>query len=257
MFGDISRDKSAYVRALFAAIARRYDLINSLLSLGRDGAWRRFAASKSDLPAGGMALDLATGTGGLARQLALRNRHSTVVGVDFCPEMLRLAKSRIAASADEHNIELALGDVLRLPFVDDSFDSVTVGFALRNVADIAAIFQEAARVAKPGGRVVSLELTRPSSALVGAIHRFSLFHMAPLVGGLISGTREAYTYLPNSIMEFPSPEAVSIVMEKAGLRDVQTCSLTFGAATVHEATKASKPGSARRNGQADGKRSHG
>jgi demethylmenaquinone methyltransferase/2-methoxy-6-polyprenyl-1,4-benzoquinol methylase len=190
-------DKATDVQQMFTAIAGKYDLLNSLLSFGRDSGWRRFAVSKCSLRPGAMALDVATGTGEMARLLAQRYSESKVVGVDC----------------------------------------VTIGFALRNVTDIAGACREMARVVKPGGRVVSLELTRPSSRVVRTAFYFYVFRIAPRIGGLISGKREAYTYLPKSILEFPPPEELKRIMEQAGLEKVETCRLTLGAATVHVGTK--------------------
>ena len=237
MSGNFKEDKTAYVRAMFTAIADSYDLINSLLSLRRDRAWRRFAASQCSIKPGGLALDVATGTGELARHLYRRNGEGRIIGIDFCDKMLLRAKAKLATSPDGSRFELVLGDALRLPFPDNIFDCVTIGFGLRNVADIGAAFHEIARVAKPGARVVSLELTRPISSLARALHSFCLFYITPFVGGLISGSKEAYTYLPDSIMEFPSPEEVRKIMENAGLRDVKVYPLTLGIATVHVAIK--------------------
>lgn len=238
--GQTSRvqSKPRYVRGMFAAIAGRYDLINTLLSLGRDGAWRRFAATKACLHDGGLAVDVATGTAELAQHLARQNSHGTVVGIDFCPEMLSRARSKLHCPPYGDRIELVLGDVLRLPFLDNAFDCATVGFGLRNVADVGLAFREMARVVKPGGRVVSLELTRPYSRIAAALHRFFLFRIARYIGWLVSGNREAYTYLPKSIMEFPSPEEVREVMQRAGMEKVESFRLTFGIATVHTGVKA-------------------
>lgn len=237
VFGSFKEDKTAYMRAMFTAIADSYDLINSLLSLRRDGAWRRFAASQSGIRPGGLALDVATGTGELARHLSLWNGEGTIIGIDSCYKMLLKAKAKLVTPSDGSRVELVLGDALQLPFPDNTFDCVTVGFGLRNVADIGAAFHEITRVAKSGARVVSLELTRPRSSLARALHNFCLFHIAPFVGGLISGSKEAYTYLADSIMESPSPEEVKKIMENAGLQEVEVYRLTLGIATVHAAIK--------------------
>lgn len=230
-------DKAIYVRRMFAAIADRYDLLNSLLSFRRDRAWRNFAASRSGLRPGGLALDVATGTAEFARHLTRQNSGSTIIGIDFCSDMLVRAKAKLSTSSDGDRIQMVLGDVLKLPLPDNTFDCVTIGFALRNVADIAGAFREMARVTKLGGRVISLELTRPSSLLARAVYYFYLLHIAPHIGGLISGRKEAYTYLPESILEFPSPEEVKEIMHEAGLQKVETYRLTLGAATVHAGIK--------------------
>ena len=231
------KDKTTYIRAMFTAIAGTYDLLNSLLSFGQDAAWRRFAVSKCGLPADGPILDVATGTAELACRLARHNNGGRIVGVDFCPDMLARAKAKLSTPDNDKRIELVLGDALRLPFPDNSFSCVTIGFALRNVSSIEAAFGEMARVTRPGGRVVSLELTRPTSRLVKLFHHLYLHHIAPYIGRLISRNREAYIYLPDSILEFPPPEQVVRVMEEAGLENVETYRLTFGVVTVHAGMK--------------------
>jgi len=230
-------DKASYVQAMFTAIADRYDLLNSLLSFQQDGAWRRFAVSKSGLQPGGLALDVATGTAKMAQLLAQYNYGSRIVGVDFCPDMLDKARAKLADSSDGSRICLISGDVLGLPFPDNTFDCVSIGFALRNVVSIADAFREMARVVKPGGKAVSLELTRPASWFVSPIYHAYLCHIMPYIGRLISGNREAYSYLPRSILEFPSPREVKEIMEAAGLQRVETYRLTLGAATVHVGIK--------------------
>jgi demethylmenaquinone methyltransferase/2-methoxy-6-polyprenyl-1,4-benzoquinol methylase len=231
------KDKTVYIQAMFTAIADKYDLLNSLLSFGQDAAWRRFAASRCSLPTDGLVLDVATGTAELARHLARRNDRGRIVGVDFCSDMLDKAKAKLSASGNDKRIHLVLGDALRLPFPDDSFDCATIGFALRNVSSIEATFGEMTRVVKPGGRVISLELTRPRSRLLKAIYYLYLLRIAPYIGGLISRKREAYTYLPDSILEFPSPEQVAKTMEGIGLESIEIHRLMFGVAAVHVGIK--------------------
>jgi len=237
MFRIHAQDKATYVKAMFTAIAERYDLLNTLLSFRRDGAWWRFVAARSGLQPGGLALDAATCTAELARHLTRQNGRSTIIGIDSCPNMLAMAKAKLATSSEGSKIQLSLGDVLSLPFSDNTFDCVTISFALRNVTSVPGAFQEMARVAKSGGMVVSLELTRPSSSLVRASYYLYLFHIPPCIGGLISGRREAYTYLPESILEFPSPQKIKEIMQEAGLQKIETYRLTMGTATVHVGTK--------------------
>jgi len=237
VFGDLSKDKPAYVRAMFSAIALRYDLINTLLTLGRDGAWRRFVASQAAVGPDGRVLDVATGTGELARHLAMANRRGTVVALDFCEPMLRKAGAKMNTSSRVGQVELVLGDALHLPFPDETFDCVTIGFALRNVSDILAAFGEVARVLRPGGRVVSLELVRPSSRIARSLQGLVLRRMAPALGGFISGSGEAYRYLPSSVEQAPSADEVKAVMEQAGLRAIVIRRLSLGMATVHMAAR--------------------
>lgn len=225
-------DKAAYVRHAFSAIADTYDLLNTLLSFNRDKYWRKFAVSKTGLKRGGIALDVATGTGKLAIELAKEaGKRGKVIGIDFCGRMLYKAKNR------KTNIELMLATSESLPFPDNTFDCATIGFALRNVADIKKTLQEITRVVKPGRKVVCLEFARPPHQLFQKIYRFCLFAILPFIGGLISRQKEVYVYLPRSIMEFPAPEEVKQLIEGVGLKDVQFYPLTWGVVTVHVGTK--------------------
>ncbi len=237
-FGVLKEQKATYVRSLFSGIARNYDLINSILTLRRDNSWRRYTVSRARITHGGRVLDVATGTAEIARHIARENNAATIVSVDFCPEMLAKARSKLARTTRETAIRLVLGDALRLPFPENIFDAVIIGFGLRNVADLSGAFSEMARVVKPGGRIVTLELTRPPSKLTEMAYKTGLFSTVPRIGSLVSGNKEAYTYLPQSIMEFPSPEEVRQIMHNAGIINVEIHRLTFGIATVHAGTKA-------------------
>ena len=229
--------KAVFVRRMFGDIAARYDLLNSVLSFGLDAGWRRFAVAQCRLTSNGLALDAATGTGALARCLARQDHEGTVVAVDFSPQMLAGARNRMDAKYNGGQIHLAMADVLRLPFPDDTFDSITMGFALRNVDSIQKAFEEMARVAKPGGRVVCIELTRPSASLPRALHSLYLRHIGRRIGSFISGNKEAYAYLPDSIRRFPPDGEVQQMMETAGLARAQAHHLALGAATVYVGVK--------------------
>jgi demethylmenaquinone methyltransferase/2-methoxy-6-polyprenyl-1,4-benzoquinol methylase len=232
-----SENKSLYVRRMFADIARRYDLLNAILSFGCDRGWRRFAIAQIEGIPHESILDLATGTGKIALLAAKRNLASTVVGVDFCPEMLDVANRKVVANQVGSRVHFIQGDALQLPFPDNTFDCVTIGFALRNVTSIASLFAEMNRVVKPGGKMVSLELTRPSARALEPLHKLYIKVVIRCVGGIISGKWDAYTYLPKSILEFPSPQEVQKVMEAAGWRKVEIHRLTFGTATVQTGVK--------------------
>jgi len=232
-----SENKALYVCRMFASIARRYDLLNAVLSFGCDRSWRRFAMAQIDGIPNGLILDLATGTGKIALLAARRNPASTILGVDFCPQMLAVARDKVKVVSLESRVLLVQGDALRLPFPDSSFDCVTIGFALRNVTSIASLFSEMARVTKPGGKMVSLELTRPSVRILEPLHKLYIRIVIRCVGGIVSGKWDAYTYLPQSILEFLSPQEVKKVMEDAGWRKVEIHRLTFGTATVQTGMK--------------------
>lgn len=228
-------EKHGYVRAMFDEIAPRYDLLNSLLSLRLHHGWRRVAAREAALSPGGVALDVCTGTGDLAFELARRvGTDGAVVGTDFSAPMLRLGEEKRGKRA---NVRFALADTQALPFPDHTFDAVAVGFGIRNVADIPRGIAEMARVTRPGGHVVLLEFNQPRQPLFSALYRWYSFTVMPFLGGLVSGRRSAYTYLPASVAAFHSREAIAAMMERAGLTDIRIIDLTFGTVVVHRGRK--------------------
>ena len=228
-------DKATYVHRAFTAIADRYDLLNTLLSFNQDRRWRKSTVSALEMKGPQTVLDVATGTGKLARELERTVREGgSVVGIDFCEPMLRKAQAQI----DSTRLVLATSE--SLPFPDNRFDGATIGFALRNVPDMEKTLREITRVMKPGGRVVCLEFSRPRRPITRSLHRLYLLRVLPIVGWLISGDKEAYLYLPRSIMEFPSAEDLKAVMEKAGLERVRFRFLTWGVVAIHIGTKPRK-----------------
>jgi demethylmenaquinone methyltransferase/2-methoxy-6-polyprenyl-1,4-benzoquinol methylase len=225
-------DKAMRVRAMFARIAPRYDLMNRLMTGGRDQAWRRQAARLAQPPSGTLALDLATGTGDLALALLGETAVRGVVGVDFVEDMLRLGRAKLEALG-ERRVRLLAGDALALPFADRSFGCVASAFLLRNLADLRAGLAEMRRVTAPGGRVVALEITQPR--LPGWRQAFRLyFHrVVPAVGALVAGNRDAYTYLPHSVDRFVTPAELARLMEEVGLSDVGVRRVGLGTVTIH------------------------
>lgn len=226
------------VAAMFGRIAHRYDLMNRLLSLGMDGGWRRLAARKANLRSGDRALDVASGTGDLAFEMAKYVGGSgAVVGLDLTRNMLVLGHEKSVARK-EKRVDHHEGDAMSLPYADASFRAVTMAFGGRNVPDLTGAFREMTRVLSSGGRVVFLELNRPR--LWGFRHLFDFyFHtFSPLVGGLISGDRPAYEYLPRSVDNFEGVEEIGRCMRDAGLSDIEVHRLMFGVANVHVGVKA-------------------
>jgi len=233
--GSAPRDKAAYVRTMFDAIADRYDLLNTVLSLGRDRRWRRFAVGTSGLSRGGRGLDVACGTGMLAREQArLVGPSGLVVGLDFAREMLAVARRRLAGYPW---VRLVCGDALALPFPDDTFDAATIGFALRNVADVPRTIAEMVRVVRPGGRVVALELGLPRAPFFRQTYLLYFRRLVPLLGRLGVGHDGPYRYLPASVLAFYPPEEISGFFSAAGLKGVVYHRLDLGIATVHVGTK--------------------
>ncbi len=229
--------KVDFVRAMFARIAQGYDFMNGLMTLGRDQAWRRYVAQQAALPQGGLALDVATGTADLALALTQRSPHGRVVGVDFCPEMVDIGRAKVTAAGENPHIRFVIGDALRLPFADSSFDAVTSGFALRNVADITQAFAEMGRVVKGGGRVACLEIARPTLPIFRPLFHIYFYRLVPLLGRVIAGQGEAYHYLPHSLTHFLSPEELKAVMEGVGLNKVGYRRLMLGTVAVHVGVK--------------------
>jgi demethylmenaquinone methyltransferase/2-methoxy-6-polyprenyl-1,4-benzoquinol methylase len=218
------------VRAMFNRIAPRYDLLNRLMSGGLDRAWRSVAADVADLRPGGRALDLCTGTGDLALALAERvGPGGEVVGVDFAEAMLERARAKAAGRPVTARFELA--DALALPFPDGSFDAATVAFGARNLDDLDAGLREMARVVRPGGRVVVLEITTPRR--LRPFYELWFDRVVPRLGALVARDRAAYTYLPASVRRFPPPAGLAARMAAAGLGEIRWRLFAGGIVALH------------------------
>ena len=213
------------IRSLFTRIARRYDRVNRVISLGQDQRWRRDAVALLDLPPDGILLDVATGTGDVALIAHERYPTARILGVDLTPAMVHQAARKSEMEADQ--LRWALSDGLSLAFADNTFDAVISAFMIRNVPDIAQAFAEQRRVVSSGGRVVCLEMTWPSRFPMSWLFPLYFFGWAALVGRILSGDREAYQYLPRSVRQFLSPEAIVATMQAVGWRDV-TCTMRMG-----------------------------
>ncbi|MGH9967072.1 MAG: bifunctional demethylmenaquinone methyltransferase/2-methoxy-6-polyprenyl-1,4-benzoquinol methylase UbiE [Pyrinomonadaceae bacterium] len=231
-------EHASRVREMFAAIAGRYDLLNHLLSGHVDKRWRLLVAAKlrSSLadPEPGQPckriLDVACGTGDLSLTL-FETTGARVFGTDFCRPMLAIAARKIAPC--KPGIPLIEGDALRLPFLDYSFDGVTISFGLRNLANVERGLAELLRVLKPGGTLAVLEFSKPVVPGFRALFRFYFTRVLPLVGGLVSGSKSAYQYLPDSVLRFPDQEGLADLMRDVGLREVAYQNLTGGIAALH------------------------
>lgn len=231
---DFTTAKEKYVHSVFAAIARRYDLMNTLLSFNRDKYWRRFAVAGTGLAPGGRALDVCCGTGLLSLELArAAGPDGRVTGLDFCREMLDVAAANIAASPYGRSVELVEGNAMALPFPDDSFDCATIGFALRNVPDIAAVLAEMRRVVRPGGTVVSLELAKPGAPVFKQLYYLYFEQILPLLGKAGVGVDGPYRWLPESLRRFPHQAEVRDIFRAVGLKEAVYHELTGGIVAVH------------------------
>jgi len=226
-----------YVKALFSEIAPKYDLMNSVLSLTRHKAWRRYGVGLSGLRPGGRALDVCCGTGDFAFDLArIAGAEGHVVGLDFAGPMVELARQK-ARKRRADNVEFVLGDARDLPFDDESFDCATVGFGIRNIPDVDRALGEMARVVKPGGKVVCLEISQVKSPILRAAWKLYFHVLTPYTARVFGANASAYEYLPRSVREFMTREELASHFEKAGLVDVIYHDMMFGAVCVHVGTK--------------------
>ena len=222
--------RARYVSRMFGRISRRYDLLNTVMTGGRHYAWRRMAAS--DAAASGLsgaALDVASGTGDFAFDLARKPNIDSVIGIDFVPQMLALAQRKAQRQRLAVQTAFIAGDAHALPFADDSFICATVGFGVRNFIDVPTALREMARVVRPGGRVAVLEIVRIEGSGIRSLVLPKCFRLlAPLLGALLARDAEAYSYLPESVDEFLSARELAAAMERAGLRHIRRRDLALG-----------------------------
>lgn len=221
---------------MFDHIVPRYDLMNGLMTLGVDRRWRRIAAKQAGLAWGDRCLDACCGTGDLAFALAEMYPGCAIVGLDVSRVMLARAEEKAAArqrrgpSAPPRFVR---GDLLDLPFADDEFAAVTVGWGVRNVPDVRRAFAEMVRVTRPGGRVVCLEATPVRAGLGGSFHSVWMGHVVPALGRLVTGEAEAYAYLSASVEAFPRAEEVAAIMAWAGLVRIRFRRVGLGGVAIH------------------------
>jgi demethylmenaquinone methyltransferase/2-methoxy-6-polyprenyl-1,4-benzoquinol methylase len=231
----IDRDPTR-IEAMFGGIARRYDLMNRLMTAGLDGRWRRMAADQARLVSGDEVLDACCGTGDLAFSLVDACPTCAVTGLDFTPAMLARAREK-AAARERRGLPVprafVQGDLLELPFPDGRFAAVTVGWGVRNVPDVPRAFAEMARVTRPGGHVVCLESTQAPAGWGSRFHEVWMGRLVPALGRVVTGDPSAYAYLPASVAAFPRAVELAAIMSQAGLDDVRYRRLGFGAVALH------------------------
>ena len=240
--------KERFVRRLFGDIAPTYDIMNIVLSGGFIHLWHRAFQRHTGLGPGHTALDVCTGTGDLAAILARQVRpDGRVSGLDFTPEMLDLARLKMRRRRLSDSVDLVEGNALDLPYPDGAFQAASLGFALRNVSNIPRVIGEMARVVRPGGRVLNLELSKPAAAAVRLPYLFYFYRLVPLLGRLLDrragqlGSVRPYTYLPASLVRFPDPDEIARVFREAGLVNVRYYPLTGGIVTLHVGEKPGCP----------------
>jgi demethylmenaquinone methyltransferase/2-methoxy-6-polyprenyl-1,4-benzoquinol methylase len=232
-------DKRRYVRGMFTRIARRYDLMNTLMTFGRDEEWRQLTVRAARPRPGDLALDMGSGTGRIATELARRG--ARVWALDLTHEMMVRGRADLAAdpllARPARHVYFIQGDALTLPFADASFDCATSGFTLRNVLDVRQALAELYRVTRPGGRVVTLEASQPRYWWLRLGNRMYIRFAIPLLGRIVAGDPDAYTYLPSSMTHFYDAPALAALMRDVGLCNVRYKRLMFGSAAVHVGTR--------------------
>lgn len=236
VFAADGASKRHFVRGMFSAIAPRYDLLNHLLSLNIDRLWRRraIAALNWERAPEATYIDLCAGTLDVAAALARQpGFHGRVLGADFAEPMLREGLGKATPQ-----VSPLVADVLELPLASESAGGAIVAFGVRNVSDLDAALREVHRVLGRGARFVILEFTTPRNVVMRALYRFYFHRVLPLIGGVVSGHREAYRYLPESVAHFPREEQLAQRLRAAGFSDVTWTSLSFGIAAIHVGAKA-------------------
>jgi len=235
-------ERAAKVGQLFATIARRYDLINDIQSFGIHRRWKKRVLKLARIQAGERALDLCCGTGDIT--FALEKKGAEVTGLDFSEPMLEVARekaARIHASANANSpaarIQFIQGDAQRIPFPEDAFDVLTIGYGLRNLADLDAGLRDMLRVTKPGGRLVALEFGKPANAVWRAIYFGYLKFMLPIFGKIFCGNSAAYAYILESLSYYPAQQGVAEKLAQLGWRNIRVINLLGGVMSIHYAEK--------------------
>lgn len=232
---EAQQAKASQVRGMFDAIAGRYDLLNSVLSFGVDELWRREAVRIAAEGEPEKILDVATGTADLAIALKKAIPKAEVVGVDFAEEMLQMGRAKVERRS--MTLPLLQGDGQNLTYSDNSFDLITIAYGIRNFSDRQRGLAECYRVLKPGGRLLVLEFPPPPKGLFGRLFRLYFLKITPYIAGLVSGRRDAYAYLGESVLNFPGPETFAAMMQQAGFVKIRFKLQTFGVSALHLATK--------------------
>lgn len=226
------------MQEMFTNIAHRYDLMNQIMTARQDIRWRREVIRRASLPPDGVMLDLGTGTGDLARETLQQYPRAQVVAADFTVEMMRVGQERSQNGADTSNaVGWTASDAQILPFPNQTFDACVSGFLLRNVSNLDQCLREQYRVLKPGGRIISLDTTPPPPTPLAPLLRFHLHTIIPTIGGILTGRKEAYTYLPDSTERFLEPERLASRLLFTGFKEVGFRRTMFGTIAIHWARK--------------------
>ena len=230
--------QTADVEAMFNSIAPRYDALNHLLSLGIDRLWRRRLVRRLAAHSPARVLDVATGTADLAIALARRAPQTAVVGIDIANQMLQVGEQKVRQVGLTERISLQQASALSLPFESGHFDAAMVAFGARNFEHLEQGLSEMARVVRPSGHLMVLEFSMPQRWPIKSLYKLYFKYLLPAIGGLVSGNRQAYDYLPNSVVQFPQGEEFMSIMQRVGLSRCTATTLSFGVATLYQAQKA-------------------
>lgn len=232
------KSKEQFVHSVFESIAPKYDLMNDIISFRRHKAWRAFTMKKMSVAPGSESLDLCCGTCDWTIDLAKASGTGRVVGLDFSQNMLNYGAAKVKEAGLDEQIALVRGNAMQLPYEDNSFDYVTIGFALRNVPDMNQVLKEMLRVVKPGGKVVSLELSKPTWQPFKAIYYFYFQRILPVMGRMIAKRHEQYKWLPESLVNFPDHKQLAELFRTTGMEQVEVYPLMSGIAALHIGQKA-------------------
>lgn len=235
---DSISSKEQFVHQVFESIAPKYDRMNTLLSLRRHKAWRRFAMRQMNVQQGDEAIDVCCGTADWAISLAEASRTGRIIGLDFSDQMLAYGRRKVTRAGLQDRVQLVQGNAMQLPYPDNSFDHATIGFGLRNVPDVNQVITEMKRVVRPGGQVVSLELSKPTWPPFRTIYYFYFQKILPLLGKWFANRYRQYRWLPESLVHFPDHQELADIFRECGLTDVRAYPLTGGIAALHIGVKA-------------------
>lgn len=227
-----SQEKSEYVESKFGKIAKKYDLFNDIITFGLHRYWKKFMVKQTGLDNNKSCLDLCCGTGDISHEVLRQYPDCNVTGLDFSKEMLKIAKAK-----NNNNVNFLHGDAINIPFSDESFHAVTIGYGLRNVSNINSCLKEIFRVLKFRGVLVCLDVGKVRLPIISMLNNFYLFRIIPLIGNWLMPGEEMFHYLPHSSLEYPSQESIKKMILEVGFRKVEIHNFLFGASTIHIAHK--------------------
>mgnify|MGYP001317216678 FL=1 len=226
------KDKSKFVSNMFNRISARYDLLNSIMTLGMHYAWRKKATKYLKKSNTGTILDVATGTGDFAFEILNQKIANKVVGLDFSVEMLNIGQIKSEKRNFDKKFVPVVADAHELPFADNSFESITIGFGVRNFVDLSIALEELLRVLVPGGNLVILEIVKPEGKIMSRLFPLYFEKITPRIGSIFAGDREAYTYLPQSVSNFLTSTQLAVLMTKKGFKKPVVKKLAFGTVAI-------------------------